>query len=327
MINMSYYNRHRGKKSFTDIIIDGLILFKDNYLIIVLPLFITSVIPIVFNVILTNFLDYELIKLEEDLTFIMYDFTTISQSDMNLIMQYFLLTFLDVIIENSMFFTFQMFGMALIGYHLYKKFTGKQADLIDDMKHSLNYKLIPVILILGPLMSVGLILVLGFFIYLLFTYNMPEFEENYISKSWKIGTFLRRLLIYLIPVIIINWILDGIYTNILNILWNVDDVTYFTWIANNNFGMLILYRFVYAIARALLFTPLFICLLTSRFAYDLEEYKIKTRPQDYLPKTTEGRKRRSFQMKEGMYCPFCGAFLTQKKNFCPKCGESLEFRI
>lgn len=336
---MSAYNRSSlEKKGLLDIIRDGLLLLKNNYLKIVLPLFIFSMIPIVLNVIFTTGLEAITISMEPQVNAVFdkimasEDFSDITGSDFSVLIQYFLISQLTLIIEYLLLCSFEMFGISLVAYHLYKKFTGQKADLTEDIKKSLNYKLILVVLILGPLMSLGLFIfiggfiVFGLFIYLIFTYNMPEYGgSEFIKKSWKIGSFFKKVIILLIPLFVIHFFLDMVFESFIDLIWNVDYETYSTWITTGNYGMLILNEAVSGIARALLFTPLLVCLLTSLFAEDLKEYRVKAETAQFHMGDKEIRKAESFKVEEGMFCPFCGAKISGEQNYCPECGESLEF--
>jgi len=332
---MSVYNRNASENRGTlDIIRDGILLLRAHYLKIVLPLFIFSIIPPILNVFFTTGLEAISINLEPyvsavyDKILASEDFTDITNSDFSILIQYFLVTILTLILDNIVLFTFEMFGISLVAYHLYKKFTGQEADLRNDMKKAFNIKLIPVLLILGPLMAVGSFIVFGLFIYLIFTYNMSEYKgSEFIKKSYKIGSFFKKLLIFLIPFISIHLLVDIAFGGIVDLIWNVDYETYTTWITTGNYGMLMLYQAVSAIARALLFSPVLVCLLTSLFVEDLKEHKREPSVQPFYETQREVGRKKPLQFEEGMYCPFCGARVSGKQNYCPECGESLDFIV
>lgn len=328
---MSLFRDSSDKRGILDIIRDGLILLRNNYVKIVLPLFLFSMVPIIVNILLTTELEAIAINMEPYVNAVYNkllaseDFSDITSADLSIIIQYFLVTLIALLLENMILFTFEMCGISLVAYHLYKKFTGQDADLTEDIKKALNYKLIIVLLILGPFMSVGLFVVFGLFIYLIFTYNISEYEgSEFIKKSWKIGSFFKKILIFLIPFISIHLIIDIAFGSIIDLIWNIDYETYAYWITTGNYGMLILYESLGGIARALLFCPLLVCLLTSQFTEDLKEYK-KESHIHYPMGEREIKPRESFQLKEGMYCPFCGAQISGRQPYCPKCGESLDF--
>jgi hypothetical protein len=320
------------KRGLLDIIRDGFLLLRENYLKIVLPLFLFSMIPLLLNVLLTTGLEAMMINLEPQLTAVYdkilasEDFSDITNSDLSIIMQYTLVALAILVLENMVLYTFEMCGIALVAYHLYKKFTGQEADLTDDMKKAFNYKLMIVLLILGPFMSVGLFIVFGFFIYLIFTYNMPEYEGlEFIKKNWKIGSFFKKILIFLIPLIGIHFLFNFVFGGLIDLIWNINYETYTIWVTTGNYGMLILYQAVSGIGRALLFAPLAVCLLTSLFTEDFREYKVESETQQFYMGTKEIKTGESLQLEDGMYCPFCGIRISGNQNFCPKCGESLEF--
>jgi hypothetical protein len=155
---------------------------------------------------------------------------------------------------------------------------------------------------------------------------MPEYEDGgYIKKSRKIGSFFKKVGVFLITIIVVHFVIDLTFESIILSIWNIDYETISVWITTGNYAMLLLYQAITGIPRALLYGPLLVCLLTSLFAEDLKEYRIETGSQQFYMEREETRGQEPSKLKEGMFCPFCGAKINEKQNYCPKCGESLDF--
>ena len=274
-------------------------------------------------------------------------------------MNFFLLFLRNLISGTQVGGIFSTIAMCSVSIFLYKKYVVKEADFKSSFKSSFNKRLLLVILIIGIGISLGTILlfipaiiIYGFFIFLLFTYNMDK-SENPIKKArviskggfWKlIGLFI----IYYFVLIIINFIYDLIIDFILGgipdsvLSYNIN-----LWMdsSTRNYIMLFLYQLLYSIVDILI-APLFICLLTSIFSTlkaqkDLG-YKYVKRyyipSEDYHDLSTQSLEKSNLHtetfdqsyytgkpLESGMYCPFCGYLIKKPKKFCPKCGESVVF--
>jgi hypothetical protein len=151
--------------------------------------------------------------------------------------------------------------------------------------------------------------------------------------------------------VIITSIINIPFQFILDLVWNVNATTYLTWLNPNsrNFFLIFLYRLSYDIVGILL-APLFICILTTLFAtlkarYDLgyqKSYRSQRmgsrEEEEYTPYSSYPRSSETYskpndaetatnvsEIKEGMYCPFCGVHIKTPRKFCMKCGEKLKF--
>jgi hypothetical protein len=228
-------------------------------------------------------------------------------------------------------------------------------NFIKSFKSAFSKKMPIVILIIGfciplsaLLLVVPAILIFGFLIFLIFTYNMDG-NRNFISEARAIakGSFWKIIGVFLFNVIIIFIIsyFINIFFNLTLKLDSANFVANFTSWHNpitRNYGMIILYQLLISIAD-ISFAPLFICLLTVLFStsrarkelehrfqksyYPVREYYQESYPQQQasyeVAKTSSVPK---IQIKEKFYCPFCGFFIQKvEENFCPKCGESLSF--
>ena len=101
--------------------------------------------------------------------------------------------------------------------------------------------------------------------------------------------------------------------------------------------MIILYDLLYYQLIYILLGPIFVCFLTVLFTtqkikkelgfqyqkgYYPKSYTYKEQVSPYSELTNQNLERK---FESGLYCPFCGNFMTQKFNNCPICGEPLDF--
>jgi len=255
---------------------------------------------------------------------------------------------------------FTAIAICSVSSFLYKKYVHGFADFGKELKNAFNKKMLLVIVILGFCVPAGtffLLFIPGiaiFYYYIFFvqTYNMkdvlnPTKETRSIAK----GNFLKIIGVFVASVIITS-IINIPVQYILDLIWNVNTTIYLTWLnpISQNYVLLFLYRLSYDIVGILL-APLFICILTTLFAsskarYDLGYQKrsyLSQRPryrgdEEYTPYSSYPRSSETYakpndvetatkvpEIKEGMYCPFCGVHIKTPRRFCMGCGESLKF--
>ncbi|MFX1322634.1 MAG: zinc ribbon domain-containing protein [Promethearchaeota archaeon] len=347
-----------ANKRFGDILREGFKLFSNSYGYIILPLMMFSIISIILQVFLLTDLEWRVNELDVSVTQIMENLgeSDLTESDWNLLLKYLLMYFALIFLNNliagmGVGGIITTIAMCSVSTFLYKKYVQGEADFMSSFKSSFNAKMLLVILIIGIFIPIGTflffipaVIIYGFFIFLIFTYNMKDIDKptsraRFFAKGafWKlIGVFVINFLI----LATINMIYTTIIDSIIEI--NVDSTTfsdmYNSWYdpATRNFGMIILYQILYSIVD-ILFAPLFICLLTSLFAttkakkdlgydYRREAYPISIGYQEpYTPESYEEVPSYGIPLKEGFYCPFCGHHIKSPKKFCPKCGEDISF--
>jgi hypothetical protein len=210
------------------------------------------------------------------------------------------------------------------------------------MKKALDIKMLTVILLLGVVFSAGWmilivgILIFGFFIFYVFTYNsrdteFPLKEARYLAKGefWKIVGILVINNIFILTC-------DMVFQLILEFAALQDSAIASLQISaswydpsTRNYGLIILYDLIIHFVQ-ILFTPLLICLLTPLYAH------LKTRKEKFLldqksilHKIPESSKTLEKEIipGPGIYCPFCGEYMRVKFQFCMHCGEKLDFEI
>jgi hypothetical protein len=268
-------------------------------------------------------------------------------------MEYFLWAIVVLpMIDNIIGALFTVIAMCVVSNYLYKKYLRTNTDFNTDFKKGFNSKLILVLLIVGIGVPVGFsilwipgIIIFGFFIFLVFTYNMEGIERpSQEARSIAKGSFRRIIAIFFICALI-EYIVNLIYQTVLSYTWIIDSATINSWYnpISRNYGMIFLYDLVYDIMSILL-APLFICLLTALFAssrakkelgYQYKRAYYPTREpyrQPYPPpiqtpyQIPEPYKPAPVPEKAGMYCPYCGYYIATPRKFCQNCGESLEFK-
>ncbi|MFX1427451.1 MAG: zinc ribbon domain-containing protein, partial [Promethearchaeota archaeon] len=217
----------------------------------------------------------------------------------------------------------------------------------DSFKSAFNKKIFLVILLIGVCLPIGFfmlfipaIIIFGFFIFSVFTYNMKGVDKP-ISEARRIskGNFWKILITFVINVIIIYGV-RFVYVSIFDLFLSPSSDLYNSWLSpdTRNYVMIILYQILRSLIDILL-APLFICLLTSLFASskakkDLGyEYQLKYQSEgtEFIPLLrTSNVPYQEIQpdkqhVEEKFYCPFCGYEIKIPKKFCPECGESFSF--
>ncbi|TFG19250.1 MAG: zinc ribbon domain-containing protein [Promethearchaeota archaeon] len=343
-----------ASKSFNNLLGDGFKLFFKNYSKLILPLVLFVIFSVIVRVFILTDLRWFSAILSKKASYASEKFLkdpfSVSEDEYNLIILdlwlSLLVDFLDALILNI----FTIIAMCSVSNFLYKKYIQQDPEFFDEFKKSFNLKMLKPILILGVCGSIGLILLLipgiliyGYFIFLVYTYNLSN-NKDQISKTRKItkGSFWNNIFIFLIPFIIIS-LSNAIYMFTIDFFWNLDNDVFMSWHnpETRNYGMLILYFMIYSIID-MIFAPLFICLLTPFFArakarYELgDQYYSPKKQQDYKPHPVqqtypvqqpypaqENTWQSRIQEGSGIYCPYCGHKIDNPIKHCPSCGENI----
>lgn len=346
-----------ANKRFGDILRDGFKLFSQTYKTLILPLALFQIVLIILNVLSLTDLNWHIDSLGITTAEIMDRFiesTTISPEEMNTLMVFLVLSFASLFLQNLIGAIIIAIAMCSVSNYVYNKYMGEDVSFIDSFKSAFNKKIFLVILILGICLPASFIIyipalfIFAFFIFSVFTYNM-EVDRNPLSEARAIskGAFWKIIGVFFINVIIIL-IISSFYTITLDLFLYNDSLNQIisSWYnpATRNFGMLILYNILYNIVD-IIFAPLFICLLTALFSSlkakkDLgfqfqqvyqpsrdiyqESHRILRQEPYRVIETEETTAIPEMDVKNRLYCPFCGTLIQTPKRFCPKCGENLE---
>ncbi|MFX1313294.1 MAG: zinc ribbon domain-containing protein [Promethearchaeota archaeon] len=350
-----------AKKRFSEIIGDGFKLFGKNYKTLILPLALFQVILIILNIFLLTDLSLHVRSLDiSEIIDKSLENETLSESDINKLFSFLLLNLALLFFQNLIGALVITIAMCSVSNYIYQRQMGKDIKFGQSFKSAFNKKIFFPILIIGILLPLGgliiflfipAIIIFGFFIFLVFTYNMedvqkPVSEARAIAKGsfWKIiGVFIINFIIIFLISIIYDLILDFI------LYVNVEDFSsiYDSWLnpETRNYSMLILYQILNNLID-IIFAPLFICFLTSLFSTSKAKkdlgYQYETRyspvrevyqePHSrFIQSTQELEDVKSsmtsprMQTEKQFYCPFCGYLIKTPKKFCPNCGENLSF--
>ena len=258
----------------SDIISKGFTLFYQNYGKIILPLAFFQVMLIVLDILLLTDLRWHIQNLSISISDILDKFInniTLTESEWNTLATFLILNVVILFLQNLIGAIIITIAMCSVSNFLFNTYIGTETNFRDSFKSAFNKKIFLVILIIGvciPLGSLMLfvpaIILFGFFIFLVFTYNMKEVEHP-ISEARRIskGNFWKILGIFVFNFVFI-FIFSFIFEVILDIFLNpIPD----SWLAPNtrNYGMIILYQILLNLVDIIL-APLFICLLTALFA-------------------------------------------------------------
>ena len=350
-----------ANKKFGDFFSEGLNLFGKNYGKIIIPFIIFLVISNLMIVFLLTDLRWLAntftLSLDSILDKMLTAPDTVTEGEMILVLQSMLVEIGISGLAGIIGALFTVIAMSSVGKYLHKKYLYGNADFGEEFKKAFNKKMILPIIILGLCVPTGTffmlfipgIVIFYYYIFLVYTYNNkdiknPTKETRMIVKGnfWNIvGLFLASFIITTLVSTPIDYVLT--------LAWNVDAATYSAWLdpATRNYPLLILYQLSNDIIGMVL-SPLFICMMTPLFVTSKARYDLGYRrgyypqrisyggeqvPYSSYPRGSESSS--SFdevelvakvsEVKEGMYCPFCGTYIKTPKKFCVKCGESLEF--
>lgn len=350
-----------ANRRFSDIILDGLKLFFQNYGTLILPLAFFQVLLIILDIFILTDLKWYIDSIGLNLSEILEKFTdevTLTESEWNLLTSFLFLNIGLLFLENLIGAIIITLAMCSVSSYILKRHLHIETRFIESFKSAFNKKIFLVILIIGICIPLGsllffipAIIIFGFYIFLVFTYNMEDIE-NPISEARSIakGNFWKIIGIFIFNFIFI-FIFSFIFNSIIDLFLNPSSDTflynYNLWLdpSTRNYGMIILYQILVNLVDILL-APLFICLLTSLFTSlkakkDLgfsyqrqylpvrEPYeKTYSQPMglaQILDESIEEGTTTKLQFEGEFYCPFCGYRINTPKKFCPNCGENFSF--
>jgi hypothetical protein len=322
---------------FSKVISEGFSFFGKNWAKFLLLFASFLIISIILKSLLITDIDWQRMNLEVEVNLILKkNQEDITDIDLFIMMQYLSITivfmFLDGLIKNF----FGVFSMCLFGAYVYKKFIGESTKLISEVKNAFNTKMILVLLLLGLGVSLGLfliyipsIIIIGFYSFLIFTYNSRN-NENPVKRARNIakGSFWKVFGIFIISNLVI-WVIDLIYHLVIDNFIIISQDTYYSWFnpASRNIGLIVLYNCIDELMELLL-SPLFVCLLCSLYVH--LSFRDHTVSQKNIQSSYEKEIRSSsvsISKMKGLYCPYCGKYMTEKKEICPNCGGTLSFEI
>jgi hypothetical protein len=336
-----------SNKRFSEVLSEGFRFFGKNYLTLIIPLGLFMLISLIIKNFLVADLFWQSLQITPDIVNLLNkDPSALTNEDFNLMTDYLALTLYIGFINGFVTTIFNVLAMCLVSNYLYNKFIGNETKFFSEFKKAINGKLIFVILLLGVGISIGSfllfipsIIIFGYYIFYVFTYNsddsnQPIKDAREIARKsfWKIiGVFVVSNLIILIIDFVFHLFIDGFLVQLYKSSWYNP--------STRNFGMIILYDLIYHIVD-LIFAPLFICLLTSLYVSlkNRKEISVQYRtpyyqtPQSYgTPYRDESSSIKSMNAVDkpgsGFYCPFCGQFMKTKRKYCPHCGEQFNFEI
>jgi len=323
-----------SNKRFKDVISEGLYLFSKSYKTLIIPLASIFVISLIIKNLLVADLNWQLNLITPAIeTIIQKDPATLTNDDLNLMLEYFSLIISTEFFNNLASSVFNVFAMCLVSNYLFNKFSGSPSNFSTELKNAFNGRLLLVILLLGVGIAVGSfllfipsIIIYGYYIFYIFTYNseegiQPIKEAREVARGafWKIiGIFILSNLI----IILCDFIFQMFVTPF---LLQVYDASWYNP-STRNYGSIILYDLFYNLP-GLLLAPLFICLLTSLYGFLKSSREQQTQylspnfqsSQNFETSNTEVSK----NLNSGMYCPFCGKFMKVRIEFCSHCGEKI----
>jgi hypothetical protein len=334
-------------KSFGGVLSDGYVLFAKNWLNIIGPIASFSFIAIIINNILFADLGWLSPQVGVILNKFLTDINTITEVDMQIILHYALLNLGRLIIGAI----FTVIAMCSVSSYLLKKYKGVEVDFIKEFRSSFKSRLLIVLLLIGIIVPLGIVLlyipsifIIGFYIFSIFTYKKQKEsikEARFIAK----GSFWKIIGVFLIPIIIV-FTINSLFQMFLDFIIPIDETTFLSWYnpTSRNYGMIILYDFLYNNFINILLGPLFICFLTvlyiSSKAKKLTISQRKEQPVSvkyrysepvtsrlYSNKIEAEKPRLDHKFNSGLYCPYCGKFMEKKFEKCPYCNEPLDFNF
>ncbi len=350
---------HLANKRFTEILSDGFKLFIKTYRSLIIPLALFQILLIALNVLLLTDFNWYINSLRASFNEIMDKFlenTPLTEGELNQLASFLFINLALFFLQNLIGAVIITIAMCSVSNYVFRIYMKEDISFTNAFKTAFNKRMLIVILIIGIILPIGgillfipAIIIFGFYIFLIFTYNMGE-VKNPISEARAIAkkAFWKIIGIFVINVLFIS-IIDYIFTSIIDFFLINDSTSSIisSWYdpMTRNFGMLILYHILYSIVD-IIFAPLFICLLTALFSSlkakkDLkiqyqqgyyperelyqESYKIlKQKPIDLVE--TEGTTTvPDIRFDSRFYCPFCGVSIDSPRKFCPRCGEPLSF--
>lgn len=354
--------RSLANKTFTEILTDGFKLFIQSYKTIILPLALFQVILIILDIFLLTDIRWQIDSFGINFASLMERFvegTSLTENEWNTLTYFLLLNITLLYLQNLIGAIIITIAMCSVSNYVFKKYMNEDVRFIESFKSAFNKKMFLVILLIGiclPFSSLLLffpvIIIFGFYIFLVFTYNINDNNANPITEARAIakGGFWKIIGVFVINVIFI-FVISFMFNSLLDFILNTNSTSFNASVASwynpttRNYGMLILYQILFSIVE-IIFAPLFICLLTVLFSSLKARKDLKYQFQqgyspvrDYYQESYQYPKEESYEVIETekstslpeikidgrFYCPFCGTFIQIPKKFCPKCGEHLNF--
>lgn len=334
-------------KTFREILTDGYILFAKNWLKIIVPMALFSVISIIIkDLILPDLIWNQYLITSEVEIILNKDPYSITNADLQVLLRYLSLTFGMVIIDFIIGAFFTVLAMCSVSTYLLKKYKGLDVNFFQELKASFNSKLFIVLIIIGLVVPLGTILLIpGIILFKLFIFSIFTYRDEKIEKPLKEAKIIAKgslwkllgifLITFGIPFIINLFIFQPLLD------FAVSNATYTSWYdpITRNYLMIILYDLLYQLINILLI-PLFVCFLTAFYrsleakktiAYQYQIQPLQTRYRNLdvekykeLPGDQINQK---YKFESGLYCPYCGFFMEKKPERCPHCNESLDFEF
>jgi len=329
-------------KTFGNLITDGFSLFLKNWVKIIFPIGLIYVISLILRELIFVELQWNLTLLELTVAPLLdADPSTITEEDLQLMMDYLFSSMGVGLLSQVIADLFTTLGLCSVAYFLYRSYLNQDPNLIKDMKRAFNKKMIPVLLVLGIGIPLGVltlfivsIVILGFFLFSVYTYQLDDVEQPLKkARLYAKGAFWK-IIGALFVASLISMVINLAYQFFFDLIWPVDAATLISWTnpLTRRLDLLILYQLSSNLVLILL-EPLFICLLTPIFvsmrAKNQLGYQVRYESQ-FSERSQEGfvsSIREPEYADKGIYCPFCGHFMEFKLNFCPVCGEKLNFEI
>jgi len=332
---------------FSQLLSDGLRIFVKNWFKIILPFALLLLISIIISNLLVVDLNWQYYEMTPIVDAIYQkDPMTITDTDLNILVEYLVLTYSINLITSISGAIFTTLAMSIMAVQLYSYYTNDERNLKERFKASFNKNILILLLIFGVFVPLGTfllfipsIILLGYYIFTFFTYREKNVERPLSeARNLSRGNFWKIIGIFIITSFIIS-IINFIYQFIIGFFWNFNTSTILSWYNPNtrNYPMIILDDIIYYQLIGLIFSPLFLCLLTplytslkarkqSGYGYQRELYEEQPRyAQISTDPDLEEAKMRDEGSEQGFYCPFCGFYMPNKLKFCGNCGEALDF--
>lgn len=321
-----------ANKRFGENLSDGFRLFAKSWSSLIIPFSIFFIVSLILKVLLFTDVIWQLDDLGATVDAIVENFYTdpnsVTEFELNLMLQYLVFSFGILILQNMIGAIFTVFILTLVSTYVLKKYNGIETRLFEEIKNGFNRKLLLILLILGILTPLGLILLFipsivlfGYYIFSIYTIHFDK-NENSMKQAKKLskGSFLKIIGTFLLVVVLLT-LINLFYQFIIDYTFPYNASWYNP--ATRNYGMIILSELVYNLMN-ILFAPLFICLLTPLFASIKAKKDLGT--MYYIkPETPSPISKLTTESESGIYCPFCGKFMMNKLQYCPHCGEALNF--
>jgi hypothetical protein len=331
---------HRiAHKSYGNLISDGFSLFMKTYKSIIIPIGLFFIISIILREILLVDLRWDLSVLEVRIAPILNsDPSSVTPEALQLMMNYLMSSLGLIVLELLISNIFTVLGLCAVAAFLFKYYNYQDTSLREEIKGAFNKKMIPILLLLGLGIPLGIftlfivsIIIFGFFIFSIYTYQLKDNENPLKSaRAYSKGAFWRIIGVLVISSLI-TYIINFIYQFIFSFAWPVNSLTLTSWYnpSSRRLDLLILYGIAQNLIPLLL-EPLFICLLTPVFtsAYVKNQLSYGITAEPHIRYSPMNRSLKEPQISDkGIYCPFCGNYMEFKLNFCPNCGEKLNFEV